>query len=119
MKLIISVVIVFAYDELHHQRNKLHFLLQNLFCLLIVLIFFLLYQVVHFVEVISYLLLEVSSSSFNFVSNCVLLADARNLRDVEVLWSHPFLFLENYLFRMLAFDASFHVPEKETITLLL
>lgn len=117
---IISIIVILADDELDHQRDELNlFAAQHLLGLIVVIVLLLLDQTVHIVKGVPDFLLEVGPNCLDLVPHSVLLANTRNSRYIEVLRSQFFFLFQDHFFRLLSFNTSLHVPQQESVTLLL
>ena len=108
----LSVVVVLADNELHDKGDILGLLLaQHLLCMLVVVVLLVLYQVVHLVEIVPDLVLEVHTHRLDLVPHRVLLTNPRHPRYVQVFWSHFLLLSEHHLLRVFPLYAPLHIPK--------
>lgn len=116
-----SVVIVLADYELHHKWDELSFLLsQNRFRSFIVIVLFLFHQVVNLIKVISNFPLKIHTKGLNLAANWVLISHTWNFLKIKVFRSHSlFFFPSSLILYLAAFDASFHISQQNSISLLL
>ena len=115
-----SIVAILTYNQLNNQRYVFHLLQPKHLLRTLIIIIFLFYQIVDSIEIVTNLFLKIDSQSLDLTSDRILIPNSRYFLEIEVFWCNSIVFPTWLVLDcVLSLYTSFHIPQEETVTLLL